>query len=99
MWTLTGPILPAGGLWSTCRTMADVLVALLVDRRLGPPAPTWRQGLSVLWHNRATRGSSAVAAAHDDGRWILLHRLGRPARTDRLAKRILEATVSPARDD
>jgi D-alanyl-D-alanine-carboxypeptidase/D-alanyl-D-alanine-endopeptidase len=32
-----------------------------------------------------------VAAARDDGRWILLHRLGRPAGTDRLAKRILAA--------
>lgn len=91
LWTLTGPILPSGGLWTTSRTMADILVALLVDRRLGPPAPTWRRGPSVLWHNGATRGSSVVAAAHDDGRWILLHRLGRPAGTDRLAKRILAA--------
>ncbi|KES02950.1 beta-lactamase [Streptomyces toyocaensis] len=92
LWTLTGPILPAGGLWSTCRTMADVLVGLLVDRRLGPPAPSWRRGGSVLWHNGATAGSSVVAAAHDDGRWLLLHRLGRPSRTDRLAHRILAAT-------
>ncbi|WP_331721085.1 hypothetical protein [Streptomyces sp. NBC_00454] len=38
-WTLNGPILPSGGLWSTPRTMASVLVGLLVERRLGPPAP------------------------------------------------------------
>ncbi|WP_455353816.1 serine hydrolase domain-containing protein [Streptomyces sp. SYSU K217416] len=94
LWTLTGPILPAGGLWSTCRTLADLLVGLLVDRRLGPPAPTWRRGSSTLWHNGATRGSSAVAAAHDDGRWILVHRLGSPARTDRLALKTLAASPS-----
>ncbi|MGW0842605.1 serine hydrolase domain-containing protein [Streptomyces sp. NPDC002787] len=95
LWTLTGPILPAGGLWSTCRTLADILVALLVERRLGEPAPSWQRGPSILWQNGATRGSSVVAAAHDDGRWILLHRLGDRDRTDRLAKRALLAAAPP----
>lgn len=93
LWTLTGPILPAGGLWSTCRTLARIVVALLVERRLGDPAPSWQRGPSIRWHNGATRGSSVLAAAYDDGRWILLHRLGDPARTDSLAKRVLLATV------
>ncbi|MFE7764800.1 serine hydrolase domain-containing protein [Streptomyces sp. NPDC057438] len=92
LWTLTGPVLPAGGLWSTCRTLAYVLVALLVERRLGEPAPSWQRGPSIRWHDGATRGSSVLAAAYDDGRWILLHRLGGLARTERLATRVLAAT-------
>lgn len=95
LWTLTGPILPAGGLWSTCRTLAETVVGLLVERRLGPPAPGWQRGQSITWHNGATRGSSVVAAAHDDGRWIVLHRLGGAAGTDRLAKRTLLAAPAP----
>ncbi|UUU33177.1 beta-lactamase family protein [Streptomyces sp. CA-210063] len=93
LWTLTGPILPAGGMWSTCRTLAHILVALLIERRLGDPAPSWQRGPSIRWHNGATRGSSVVAAAHDDGRWILLHRLGDRARTDELARQTLLAAV------
>lgn len=92
LWTLTGPILPAGGMWSTCRTLADLVVALLVERRLGDPAPSWQRGPSIRWHDGATRGSSVLAAAYDDGRWMLLHRLGDPARTERLATRVLAAT-------
>ncbi|MFD9108890.1 serine hydrolase domain-containing protein [Streptomyces bottropensis] len=95
LWTLTGPILPAGGMWSTCRTVAHLLVALLVERRLGDPAPSWQRGPSIWWHSGATRGSSVVAAAYDDGRWVLLHRLGDPAGTDRLAKEALLATAPP----
>ncbi|MFD5735826.1 serine hydrolase domain-containing protein [Streptomyces sioyaensis] len=86
LWTLTGPILPAGGLWSTPRTAAHVLLGLTVDRLLGEPAPSWFRASSSMWHNGATRGSSIFAASHEDGRWILLHRLhGNPNRTDRLA--------------
>ncbi|UUN27843.1 serine hydrolase [Streptomyces sp. FIT100] len=96
LWDLTGPILPAGGLWTSCRTLADLLVGLLVDRRLGTPAPTWRRGSSTLWHDGATRSSSVVAAAHDDGRWLLVHRLGSPGRTDRLAVKTLAATSPPS---
>lgn len=95
LWTLTGPILPAGGLWSTCRTLSDVVVGLLVERRLGPPAPSWQRSAPITWHNGATRGSSVVAAAHDDGRWIVLHRLGAAAGTDRLARRTLLAAPPP----
>ncbi|CAL9480486.1 serine hydrolase domain-containing protein [Streptomyces sp. enrichment culture] len=95
LWTLTGPILPAGGLWSTCRTLSRVVVGLLVERRLGPPAPSWRRGSSITWHNGATRGLSVVAAAHDDGRWIVLHRLGDAAGTERLARKALLAAPAP----
>ncbi|CAL9485168.1 serine hydrolase domain-containing protein [Streptomyces sp. enrichment culture] len=95
LWTLTGPILPAGGLWSTCRTLSQVVVGLLVERRLGPPAPSWQRGQSITWHNGATRGSSVVAAAHDDGRWLVLHRLGDPDGTDSLARKTLLAAPAP----
>ncbi|MGW3061600.1 serine hydrolase domain-containing protein [Streptomyces goshikiensis] len=96
-WTLTGPMLPSGGLWSTPRTMAAILVGLLVERRLGPPAPTWQRGSASLWHNGATRGASAVAVAHDDGRWLLLHRLdGNAARTDRMAAEAFAASEPSA---
>lgn len=92
-WTLTGPILPAGGLWATPRTMAALVVGLLVERRLGPPAPTWQRGNGAFWHNGAVRGASAVAVAHDDGRWLLLHRLDDDAeRTDRMAVKVLAST-------
>ncbi|MEU1278760.1 serine hydrolase domain-containing protein [Streptomyces sp. NPDC005805] len=100
MWTLTGAILPSGGLWATPRTMARVLVGLLVERRLGAPAATWQRGGPVLWHNGATRDASVVAAAHDDGRWLLLHRYGAaPERTDRLAVATLTSAPSLASDD
>ncbi|GLV72306.1 serine hydrolase domain-containing protein [Streptomyces hygroscopicus] len=95
LWTLTGPILPAGGLWSTCRTLSRAVVGLLVERRLGPPAPSWRRGSSTTWHDGATRGSSVVAAAHDDGRWIVLHRLGDAAGTASLARKTLLAAPAP----
>ncbi|MET9991267.1 serine hydrolase domain-containing protein [Streptomyces mutabilis] len=99
LWTLTGPILPAGGLWSTCRTLSRAVVELLVERRLGPPAPSWQRGSSITWHNGSTRGSSVVAAAHDDGRWIVLHRLGDAAGTDRLARKTLLAAPAPRDGD
>ncbi|MFE2049752.1 serine hydrolase domain-containing protein [Streptomyces sp. NPDC059459] len=95
LWALTGPILPAGGLWTTCRTLSRAVVGLLVERRLGPPALCWRRGSSITWHDGATRGSSAVAAAHDDGRWIVVHRLGDAADTGRLARETLLAAPAP----
>ncbi|MFG2989348.1 serine hydrolase domain-containing protein [Streptomyces sp. NPDC048257] len=92
-WTLTGPILSAGGLWSTPRILAAAVVGLLVERRLGPPAPTWQRAQSVLWHNGATHGASAIAVAHDDGRWLVLHRLSSNARrTDRMAIKALRSS-------
>ncbi|MBZ3908163.1 serine hydrolase domain-containing protein [Streptomyces griseiscabiei] len=95
LWTMTGAILPAGGLWSGSRTLADLVVALLVDRRFGEPAPSWQRGPSLRWHDGATRASSVVAAAYDDGRWVLVHRLGTLSRTGTLAKRALLATTAP----
>ncbi|MDX3639670.1 serine hydrolase domain-containing protein [Streptomyces sp. MB09-02B] len=95
LWTLTGAILPAGGLWAACRTVADLLVALLVERRFGEPAPSWQRGPSLRWHDGATRGSSAVAAAYDDGRWVLVHRLGHLTGTSEVAKHALRRTTPP----
>ncbi|MFJ5803735.1 serine hydrolase domain-containing protein [Streptomyces decoyicus] len=91
-WTLAGPILPAGGLWATPRTAARLVTGLVVDRVLGEPAPTWFRSGRVHWHNGATRNASAFTAAHEDGRWIFLHRLhGNPRRTERLALQKLKA--------
>ncbi|MFF9778661.1 serine hydrolase domain-containing protein [Streptomyces sp. NPDC013978] len=98
LWTLTGAILPAGGLWSSCRTLADLVVALLVERRFGDPAPSWRRGPSLRWHDGATRGSSVVAVAYDDGRWVLVHRLGDLSGTGTTAQRALR-TATPSRPD
>lgn len=95
LWTLTGAILPAGGLWSSCRSLADLLVALLVERRFGDPAPSWLGGPSLRWHDGVTRGSSVVAAAYDDGRWVLVHRLGDVAGTGDLAERALRTATPP----
>ncbi|MCK8679123.1 serine hydrolase domain-containing protein [Streptomyces lichenis] len=95
LWTMTGPILPAGGLWSTCRTLSRAVTGLLVERRLGPPAPGWRRGSSLTWHDGATRGSSVVAAAHDDGRWVVLHRLGGLAGTEKLARKVFLTAPAP----
>ncbi|MEU2856001.1 serine hydrolase domain-containing protein [Streptomyces syringium] len=90
LWTLSGPILPAAGLWAAPRTAARLLLGLTLDRVLGEPASTWGRSPSSFWHNGATRGSTVFAGAHEDGRWILVHRLhGSPARTDRLALKIL----------
>lgn len=60
----------------------------------GTAGPTWRKGKSsTLWHNGATHGASAIAVAHDDGRWLLLHRLhSNGARTDRMAVKEFEAS-------
>ncbi|MFF7391742.1 serine hydrolase domain-containing protein [Streptomyces scabiei] len=93
LWTMTGAILPAGGLWSGCRTLADLLVALLVERRFGDPAPSWLRAPSLRWHDGATRGSSTVAAAYDDGRWALVHRLGPLPGTIAAARRALRGAT------
>ncbi|KOV59189.1 serine hydrolase domain-containing protein [Streptomyces sp. MMG1121] len=85
-WTMDGAILPAGGLWATPRAVADLLVRLTVERRLGDPAPSWQRTGGLLWHNGATRHASLFAATATDGRWVVVHRLGgRPNRTDRMA--------------
>ncbi|MFD9794111.1 serine hydrolase domain-containing protein [Streptomyces sp. NPDC059070] len=84
-WTMTGAILPAGGLWATANATADLVKALLVDRRLGGPAPSWQHSGQVTWHNGATKDASVFAGALPDGRWVLVHRLSGDAdTTDRL---------------
>ena len=82
---MTGVILPAGGLWVTPEATARLVTGLLVDRRLGEPAPAWQRAGRLLWHNGATGSASVFAGAAPQG-WILVHRLsGRSAATDRLA--------------
>ncbi|MFE3551330.1 serine hydrolase domain-containing protein [Streptomyces kronopolitis] len=98
LWTLTGPILPAGGLWATPRTAAQLAVGLTVERVLGEPAPTWFRNGPALWYHGATRASSAFTAAHEDGRWIFVHRLrGNLRHTDRLATQKLKASGAASR--
>ncbi len=91
-WTMAGAILPAGGLWATPRAAADLVVRLLLERRLGDPAPSWQTSGPLLWHNGATRHASLFAGATDDGRWVLTHRLNAaPEDTDRAGIDILRA--------
>jgi D-alanyl-D-alanine-carboxypeptidase/D-alanyl-D-alanine-endopeptidase len=81
---MDGAILPAGGLWATPRAVAELVVALLVERRLGEPGPGWQSAGPLSWHNGATRDASVFAGAMTDGRWAVVHRLnGRPDDTDR----------------
>ncbi|MFF4591049.1 serine hydrolase domain-containing protein [Streptomyces sp. NPDC001388] len=86
-WTMTGAILPAGGLWASPRTLARVLTGLVLDRSLGEPALGWQRTgpLPVIWHNGATGTASVFAGAVPDGRWTVVHRLsGTPEVTDRV---------------
>ncbi|MFF7982065.1 serine hydrolase domain-containing protein [Streptomyces sp. NPDC007901] len=93
-WTMTGAILPAGGLWATPRAVADLVVALLVDRKLGEPALSWQKSGTVLWHNGATGDASVFAGAVPDGRWVVVHRLtGQADRTDQLGIEVLQQTA------
>nr|WP_237538317.1 serine hydrolase domain-containing protein [Streptomyces sp. SID486] len=75
-WTMDGAILPAGGLWATPRATADLVVRLLVERRLGEPSVSWQSAGALRWHNGATRDASVFAGALADGRWVVVHRLG-----------------------
>lgn len=94
-WTMTGAILPAGGLWATPLATAGLVTGLLVDRRLGEPAPAWQKAGHLLWHNGATGGASVFAGASPQG-WILVHRLsGRSAATDRIALDTLRLFMRP----
>ncbi|MGQ4331180.1 serine hydrolase domain-containing protein [Streptomyces hayashii] len=88
-WTMTGAILPAGGLWATPRAAADLVVRLLVERRLGDPAPSWQEAGPLRWHNGATRHASLFTGATQDGSWVLIHRLNADSdATDRLGVEI-----------
>jgi D-alanyl-D-alanine-carboxypeptidase/D-alanyl-D-alanine-endopeptidase len=97
-WTMTGAILPAGGLWATPRATAHLVTKLLVEQKLGEPALSWQRAGTVLWHNGATVDSSVFAGATPDGRWALVHRLtGQADRTDELGIKLLQqATPSPS---
>ncbi|MCF3129516.1 serine hydrolase domain-containing protein [Streptomyces olivochromogenes] len=96
-WTMTGAILPAGGLWATPRAAARVVVGLLVDRGLGDPAPAWQPAGPMLWHNGATNTASVFAGASPSG-WILVHRqTGRADATDKLAVDTFKAAVAQRR--
>ncbi|MGW3817342.1 serine hydrolase domain-containing protein [Streptomyces sp. NPDC005046] len=53
-WTMSGAILPAGGLWATPRAAAALVVRLLIDRALGDPGLAWQTAGPLLWHNGAT---------------------------------------------
>ncbi|MFF7258799.1 serine hydrolase domain-containing protein [Streptomyces sp. NPDC008159] len=90
-WTMSGAILPAGGLWASTRAVARITQALLLDRRLGEPAPSWQSLGRLLWHNGATRGASVFAGAlPDTGAWVVVHHLGgSPDTTDRTALQLL----------
>ncbi|MFI1509232.1 serine hydrolase domain-containing protein [Streptomyces sp. NPDC020597] len=103
-WTMDGAILPAGGLWATPRAVADLVVRLLVERRLGDPAPTWIRTGPLVWHNGATQLASLFAGAVDDGRWVVVHRLNaEPEETDQLGVALLrqaaDRTGDPTGDD
>ncbi|MET7356463.1 serine hydrolase domain-containing protein [Streptomyces mirabilis] len=76
-WTMTGAILPAGGLWASPRTLSRLLTGLLLDRSLGEPSLGWQRTgpLPLIWHNGATRTASVFAGALPDGRWTVVHRL------------------------
>ncbi|MET8954776.1 serine hydrolase domain-containing protein [Streptomyces sp. NPDC004393] len=94
-WTMTGAILTAGGLWATPRATARLTTDLLVDRKLGEPAPAWQRAGRLLWHDGATRDASVFAGAAPQG-WILVHRLsGESAATDKLALDTLRAFIEP----
>ncbi|MEU1708117.1 serine hydrolase domain-containing protein [Streptomyces sp. NPDC005706] len=89
-WTMDGAILPAGGLWATPRAAAELVERILVERRLGEPAPSWQTAGPLRWHNGATRDASLFTGAMDDGRWVVIHRLGgTPEDTDQAGIEVL----------
>ncbi|MFG2148796.1 serine hydrolase domain-containing protein [Streptomyces sp. NPDC048696] len=91
-WTMTGAILPAGGLWATPNATARLVTSLLVERRLGDPAPSWQRTGGLLWHNGATKDASVFAGALPSGRWILVHRLSGDAdTTDKIGVQLLKS--------
>ncbi|MGW3830843.1 serine hydrolase domain-containing protein [Streptomyces microflavus] len=94
-WTMNGAILPAGGLWATPRDTAHLVTRLLVERRLGDPAPSWQTTGRLRWHDGATRGASVFAGAMADGTWVMVHRLsGQPLPTEETAARVLKDAVT-----
>lgn len=99
-WTMNGAILPAGGLWATPRDTAHLVTRLLVERRLGDPAPSWQTTGRLRWHDGATRGASVFAGAMADGTWVMAHRLsGKPLPTEEMAARVLKDAVTEPSDE
>lgn len=91
-WTMSGAVLPAGGMWATPRAVGALLTKVLVERELGDPADTWQRTGRLLWHDGATRNASIFAGAFGDGDWLVVHRLnGSTERTDRVAVKYLQA--------
>ncbi|MGC5342466.1 hypothetical protein [Streptomyces sp. DT171] len=84
---------------SAPRAAARLVTALLVERRLGEPAPSWQTSGPLLWHNGATGDASVFAGAMADGRWVLVHRLSGDAEgTDQLGiERLRHASPGPSR--
>ncbi|BAG16858.1 MULTISPECIES: hypothetical protein [Streptomyces] len=71
------------------------LTRLLVERRLGEPAPSWQTAGRLRWHDGATRGASVFAGAMDDGTWIMVHSLsGQPLPTEEMAAQVLKNAVT-----
>ena len=96
-WTMDGAILPAGGLWATPRAVADLVVRLLVERRLGDPAPSWQTAGALHWHNGEVGRASIFAGALPDGSWAVVHRLNGDADgTDEMAVALLRQGRAPA---
>jgi hypothetical protein len=70
--------------------VADLVVRFLLECRLGDPVLTRRTAGALRWHNGATRDASLFAEAMDDGRWVVVHRLGgASSRTDRAGIEVL----------
>ena len=85
-WTTDGAILPAGGLWATPQTLACLVRGLVVNRKLGPPAPTWYRSGSQFRYNGATSTATVSVVAEPSGPWAVTHRLGGdPVETARIA--------------
>ncbi|MEU1075622.1 MULTISPECIES: hypothetical protein [unclassified Streptomyces] len=91
---MTGAILPAGGLWATPVAASELLTSLLVDHRLGEPAPSWQRAGRLVWHNGATKDASVFAGALPNGAWVLVHRLdGDADTTDKIGIEHLKSTT------
>jgi CubicO group peptidase (beta-lactamase class C family) len=96
-WTMDGAMLPTGGLWATPRAVADLVVRLLVERRLGDPAPSWQTAGALHWHNGEVGRASIFAGALPDGSWAVVHRLNGDADgTDEMAVALLRQGRAPA---
>ena len=68
---------PAGGLWTTPRSLGSYVRAVLIDEAFGPVRWAWHRSDGMLWHNGATRDAATFAGARPaEGRWAIAHGLG-----------------------